>query len=93
MKNGLIIDPYGTKRWYLNDKYYREDGPSIEYSDGAKEWWVNGKWHREDGPAIEYSDGYNLWYLNDIRYSEKNYYKELYKRGLIDEKQLMVELL
>ena len=41
-KNGLIIDSYGTKRWYLNDKLHRIDGPAVEYEDGSKEWWING---------------------------------------------------
>ena len=29
MKNGLHIDEDGTKRWYLNDKLHRTDGPAI----------------------------------------------------------------
>ena len=37
-----IIDQYGTKRWYLNGKLHRLDGPAIEYSGGDKEWWLNG---------------------------------------------------
>ena len=32
----------GSKFWYLNDEYHREDGPAIEDSDGSKEWWLNG---------------------------------------------------
>jgi hypothetical protein len=29
MKNGLIIDEYGDKYHYLNDKRHREDGPAV----------------------------------------------------------------
>jgi hypothetical protein len=58
------IDEEGTKRWYLNGKLHREDGPAIEYANGAKEWWLNGKLHREDGPAVEYADGTKMWYIN-----------------------------
>jgi hypothetical protein len=49
------VNEYGTKRWFLNGKPHREDGPAIEYPDGSKFWYLNGKYHREDGPAIEWS--------------------------------------
>jgi hypothetical protein len=35
------VDIYGTKKWYLNGKRHREDGPAIEYVDGDKQWWLN----------------------------------------------------
>ena len=41
-KDGLTIDEYGTKHWYLNGKYHRTDGPAIEYTDGTKCWYLNG---------------------------------------------------
>ena len=56
--------PSGTKRWFLNGKLHREDGPAAEYPDGYKEWYLNGKFHREGGPAIEHPGGYKEWYLN-----------------------------
>ena len=31
----------GTKRWFLNGKLHREDGPAIEYPNGSKEWFLN----------------------------------------------------
>jgi len=43
MKNGLVIDRYGSKRWYRDDLLHREDGPDIEYSNGSKEWYYEGK--------------------------------------------------
>jgi hypothetical protein len=54
-----------TKRWYLNGKLHREDGPAIENSDGTKRWYLNGKMHRTDGPAVEYVSGTKEWYFND----------------------------
>jgi hypothetical protein len=34
------IDSDGTKRWYNEEsQLHREDGPSVEYSDGSKSWW------------------------------------------------------
>jgi hypothetical protein len=65
MKNGLIITEFGTKRYYLNNKYHRVDGPAIEYSDGSKSWYLNGKLHREDGPAYEDVNGTKEWYVDN----------------------------
>ena len=65
----------------------------VKYPSGNKYWFLNGQFHREDGPAVEYSGGFKRWYLNDRKYSREAYYKELYKRGLIDKKQLVLELL
>ncbi len=36
-------DSHGDKRWYLDGKLHREDGPAVEYSDGSKYWYLNGK--------------------------------------------------
>jgi hypothetical protein len=60
----VTVDTLGTKRWYFNDQYHREDGPAIEYPDGSKCWHLNGNLHRVDGPAIEYADGSKEWRLN-----------------------------
>ena len=53
----------GTKRWYLNGKLHRLDGPAVELLTGTKRWYLNGKHHREDGPAVELSTGTKEWYL------------------------------
>lgn len=53
-----------ARKWYLNGKLHREDGPAVEYANGEKCWYLNGKRHREDGPAIEYVNGDRKWYLN-----------------------------
>jgi hypothetical protein len=57
MKPKMIIDDVGNKRWLLDGKLHREDGPAIIYSNGSKHWYINGKRHREDGAAIELPDG------------------------------------
>ena len=54
----------GDKRWYLNGKRHREDGPAILHQNGTKCWYLNGKPHREDGPAILHQNGDKYWYLN-----------------------------
>jgi len=33
--DNLEIDQYGTKFWYKNGKYHREDGPAVEYANGS----------------------------------------------------------
>ena len=63
-KPEVKVNLHGTKEWFLNGKYHREDGPAIELANGAKHWYLNGKLHREDGPAIEWSGGEKRWYLN-----------------------------
>ena len=57
------IDNEGNKYWYLNGKFHREDGPSVEYIDGTKYWHIEGKLHRIDGHAIENIIGDKLWYI------------------------------
>jgi hypothetical protein len=32
----------GTKRWRIDGKLHREDGPAVEYADGTKRWYLNG---------------------------------------------------
>jgi hypothetical protein len=54
----------GTKRWYLNNNYHREDGPAIEYANGDKEYYINNKLHREDGPAVVYYSNHKEWWLH-----------------------------
>jgi len=74
-KPELKIDEYGSKRWYLNGKRHRIDGPAVEYTNGYKAWYFNDKKHRIDGPAIERSDGTKIWFLNN---------KEVKKEDIID---------
>jgi hypothetical protein len=66
------IDKYEVKRWILNGKLHREDGPALEYCEGIKAWYINGKRHRTDGPAIERTDGSIEWWLDNKWYSTKD---------------------
>jgi hypothetical protein len=75
------IDKYGTKKWYLNGKYHRENGPAIEHTNGHKSWYLNGKCHREDGPAIECPDGTKYWFLNGKRHREDGPAAKFANRG------------
>lgn len=37
------IDKNGSKRYYLNDKLHRVNGPAAEWGNGDKSWWINSK--------------------------------------------------
>jgi len=60
----VLENTLGDKFYYLNGKFHRMDGPSIEYSSGRKEWYYHGVRHRENGPAIEFADGVKHWYYH-----------------------------
>ena len=83
----------GDKEWYIHGKRHREDGPAAEYANGNKYWYLDDKRHRVGGPAIECINGYKEWWLDGVKYNEEEYYRELYKRGLISKIQLLVELI
>jgi hypothetical protein len=65
MKNGLIVNQDGSKRWYKDDKLHRVDGPAVELASGSKKWYIDDQFHRTDGPAIEHANGDKWWSQND----------------------------
>ena len=69
----------GDKKWYLNGKLHREDGPAIEWAGGSKYWYLNDKLHREDGPAIEWAGGRRSWWLNGKRLTEAEFKNRMNK--------------
>ena len=70
IKYEVEVDSDGSRYWYLNGQYHREDGPAVEESNGTKYWYLNGMVHREDGPALELDDGSKYWYLNGKKITE-----------------------
>lgn len=82
----LKIEQDGSKFWYLNGKYHREDGPAVEDSNGTKGWFLNGEYHREDGPAIEYPNGIKWWYLNDKEVP----WQEVFRLAKTQEQQVRI---
>ena len=90
MKNGMHVDRWGNKRWYLNGWLHREDGPAYEGASSYKAWYKNGVLHRLDGPAIEDADGYKEWYLNDQRYYSFDDWLE--KLNIPDDDKLILKL-
>jgi hypothetical protein len=43
MNMEMRVDEFGTRRWYLNGKIHREDGPAVEWADGSRQWWYRGE--------------------------------------------------
>lgn len=68
-KPELYTDFLGNKKWFLDGRLHREDGPAAEWTDGTKAWYLNGQCHREDGPAAEWADGDAAWWLNGNHYT------------------------
>jgi hypothetical protein len=73
----LEVDDCGTKYWFKNGIFHREDGPAVEYTDGSKYWYQYGYLHRIDGPAVKMSDGYKLYFLNDVEYLQEEWFNQL----------------
>ena len=77
------INECGDKIWYKEGTMilHREDGPTIEYTDGAKYWFIDGKIHREDGPAVENVNGIKYWFLygEEIQVSSQEEFLRLIK--------------
>jgi hypothetical protein len=89
-RNGLHINALGTKRWLLNGRYHRTDGPAVVWADGDKEWWLNGQLHRTDGPAIENANGDKEWWLNDHYYSFDRWLEA--NTEISDQQRVMLKL-
>lgn len=68
IKNGLIINKFGTKYWYKDNLLHQVDGPAAIHANGYKEWYLEGKLYRVDGPVIEYANGDKGWSLEDKYY-------------------------
>ena len=66
----LVLWPDGSKVWYNNELYHREDGPAFKGANGSKVWYLHGKPHREDGPAYKGADGTKEWYIHGKRHRE-----------------------
>jgi hypothetical protein len=95
-KSTCTKHPNGAKYWCLNGQLHRKDGPAVEWPDGTKMWYLYDRYHREDGPAVEYHDCSKCskyWYLDGINFTEEDFWKEIFKRGKITEKELFLKLL
>ena len=60
----MEIDAFGTKRWRVDGRPHRLDGPAVIDADGYQAWCVDGRPHRLDGPAVIDADGSQAWYVD-----------------------------
>ena len=45
----LAIDADGSKYWYQNDKYHRDnDQPAMIHANGSKSWYQNGEFIKQE---------------------------------------------
>ena len=42
IRDGLVVDEYGTKRWYKDGSLHRADGPAVVFVNDYKEWYYKG---------------------------------------------------
>lgn len=71
-KNECEVTTSGTKYYYKDSIYHREDGPAVEYSYGAKHWYQNGLLHRIGGPAVE-DKNQKYFFIEGFEYTEDEY--------------------
>ena len=83
MKNGIVADKFGNKRYYKDDMIHREDGPAIINSDGFVAYSINNMLHREDGPAVIYADGDIEYWINGKRH-RKDGPAVIYSNGTLE---------
>tara|TARA_R110000850_G_scaffold79395_2_gene171185 strand:- start:19 stop:309 length:291 start_codon:yes stop_codon:yes gene_type:complete len=90
MQSEMSIDSDGDKRWVVNGKLHREDGPAVEWANGDKEWWQHGQIHRTDGPAIQWHYGAIEWCLHGYCYAFDQWLRRNYE--MTDEEKVMMKL-
>ena len=70
MKNGIVVDKYGTKFHYKDDELHKEDGPAVIYANGIVEYRIEGKRHREEGPAVVHLDAKEEYWIDGKKHRE-----------------------
>ena len=97
-------DNVKSKKYYLNDKYHREDGPAHigYYRNGNikfEAYYINGKLHKEDGPAlIDYRINgkikNKIYYINnEILTYEHDQYKHNLSKQIIEKEDNINKLM
>ncbi len=73
---GIAENGLGTKAWFKNGQWHREDGPAVEYLNGTEKWFANDKLHRTDGPALirgnkNRKNRYVEYWINDEKVTQE----------------------
>jgi hypothetical protein len=57
MRNGMSVDPDGTRERYIDGVLHRERGPAVEHIDGTRLRYRYNRLHWGNGPATEFPNG------------------------------------
>ena len=60
----ILDENRNIKKYYVDNKLHREDGPAVIYPGGREEYWINDRHHREDGPAVLTPSGHKEYWIN-----------------------------
>lgn len=80
-----ISTKYKIEAWYKEGELHRVGGPAYIHKNNMV-WFYEGKPHRLDGPAVVEYGGPKQFWIYGVRYSPKEYKKEIARRrrkGLI----------
>ena len=61
---GNVVYTEGTKIWFVEGEFHRDDGPAVIMSSGVEKWYRHGHLHREGGPAIFRPGHSSRWYID-----------------------------
>ena len=70
---------YSVEVWYKDGVMHREGGPAYIHNYNMV-WFKEGKLHRLDGPAVIEGAGPKQFWIDGVRYSPKEYKKEIARR-------------
>jgi len=70
---------YNEVEWYKNGVVHRIGGPAISRGTSFF-WYKEGKLHRLGGPAVDTLYGPKQFWIEGVKYSPKEYKKEIARR-------------
>jgi len=82
---GIIEWEYGSKEWYKNGIWHREDGPAYIRKDGYKEWWLDGKGIWDSTCKLDLTNQIILSKVRHPLYPTVQIWKILGKNGLYEQ--------
>jgi hypothetical protein len=77
---------YDVEMWKKAGEFHRTDGPALRQRMNQF-WYEDGVLHRIDGPAVVHLGGPKQYWIRGVKYSPKEYKKEISRRrrkGLIE---------
>lgn len=75
----FVNTAYGIEEWYKDGKLHRIGGPAKTHK-GSFWWCKEGLLHRLGGPAVDTQMGPKQYWIEGVKYSPKEYKKEIARR-------------